>query len=204
MRKEADGSFTGMKTSMFDYSGKWLVAFERYDELLDEFALKWDKKHKKKKLIAMFPLSDPTSAVKRDIFLRALVDKGHCHIQKFVDHLITEGNRIFSGTETADTWSIYSDGLVQYWTPRNMAYLDSIGFGNRLWRAEGETNITNRYNLKVPGNSPEINVGTDNDCFKDFGLGIAQHIALSFLYGNDYKLKFSLATIPMIASTMSR
>ena len=85
--------------------------------------------------------------------------------QKIVDHLIDEGNRIFAGIETADTWCLFGDGLVQYWTPGAMAQLKSRGFGNKLWRSEGDTNINNRYAEKDTGNSPEINAGTDNDAF---------------------------------------
>ena len=77
---------------------------------------------------------------------------------------------------------IYSDGLIQFWTKGNMDYLESIGFGKRLCRAEGETNLGNRYKNKVVGDSPEVNVGTDNDGFKDFGVSMAFHVGLSFLY----------------------
>lgn len=189
---------------MFDYSLKWLVSFERYEELRSELAALWDKKHKREKLSKKFPPGHEDSAAKRYRFITTLVDKGHCHIQKFVDHLIDEGDRIFAGTETADTWCLYGDGLVQYWTPGNMAYLRERGFADRLWRSEGDTNIDNRYAGKVTGNSPEVNVGTDNDAFLDFGNSMRFHVGLSFLYEIGDQRRFSLGTVPDIASTMRR
>lgn len=204
LRKEANGTLVGVKASMFDYSGKWLVSFERYDELLKELADKWDRNHKRDKLAVKFPSSDPQSEQKQALFLRDLVDKKHCHIQKFIDHLIVEGNRMFAGTETADKWCLYGDGLIQYWTKGNMQYLEERGFGQRLWRAEGDTNKGTRYEGKVVGNSPEINVGTDNDGFRDLGKSIAFHVGLSTLFPHDDQKRFSLGTVPDIAKTMKR
>ena len=204
MTKDISGNYIGQRSSMFSYSKLWLVSFERYEELVIEFATKWDATHKKKKLATLFPSTDPDAKQNRDNHVRLLVDKQYMHIKHFDDHLIAEGNRIFAGTETADTWCLYSDGLIQYWTKGNMEYLESKGFGNRLWRAEGETNVDNRYKGKVVGDSPEVNVGTDNDGFKDFGVSMAFHVGLSFLYDVNDERKFSLSTIPAITSTMSR
>ena len=204
LRKEEDGTFTGMKSTMFDYSKKWLVSFEKYKELLLETALEWDRKHKLKKLAVMFPETDPEWEQKRETFLVNLVDKKYMHIKHFDNHLIEEGNRIFSGTEAEDSWCIYSDGLVQYWTKENLAYLESKGFGGRLWRAEGETNAGTRYEGKVTGDSPELNVGTDNNGFKDLGWSMGFHVGLSFLYPTNDDRRFSLSTIDEISSTMSR
>jgi len=189
---------------MFDYSLKWLVSFERYEELRVEQATLWDKKHIRDKLHVKFPPGHEDSADKRYFFISELVDKRHCHIKKFINHLIDEGNRIFAGTETADTWCLYGDGLVQYWTPGNMAYLRERGFADRLWCSEGSTNSDNRYARKVTGNSPEVNVGTDNAGFRDLGNSMRFHVGLSFLYEVGDQRKFSLGTVPNIVSTMKR
>ena len=53
----------------------------------------------------------------------------------------------------------------------------------------------------MAGDSPEVNVGTDNDVFKDFGVIMTFHIGLSFLYAVDDDPKFSLSSIPAIIST---
>ena len=204
LRKEADGSFTGMKTCMFNYSGKWLVSFESYDRLLVELATKWDLNHKRDKLAKKFPPALPDSALKLEAFVHELVCAHNMHIKHFIDHLIVEGNRIFAGTDTSDTWCLYSDGLIQFWTPLTQAYIVSIGFGDRIWRAEGETNRGNRYKRKVTGNSPEVNVGTDNDGFRDLGVSMAFHVGLSFLYKVGDERRFSLGSIPEIAHTMKR
>ena len=48
---------------MFNYSGKWLVSFERYERLLVELATKWDLNHKRDKLAKKFPPALPDSAL---------------------------------------------------------------------------------------------------------------------------------------------
>ena len=73
-----------------------------------------------------------------------------------------------------------------------------------LWRSEGDTNKDNRYAGKVTGNSPELNVGTDNDAFRDFGASMRFHVGLSFLYEVGDHRRFSLGTVSDIASTMKR
>jgi len=118
------------------------------------------------------------------------------------DGATAEGNRIFENTETEKTWCLYGDGLIQFWTKRNIAHCKSIGL--RLWTAESDTNCNNRYKGKVTGNSPEVNVGTDNDGFRDFGASMAFHVGLSLLYEVGDPRRMSLGTMHAADSTMRK
>jgi hypothetical protein len=47
-------------------------------------------------------------------------------IEHLMDHIISEGTRIFSGTKRADTWMIYHDHLKIWWEKQSQNYLKSL------------------------------------------------------------------------------
>ena len=89
-------------------------------------------------------------------------------IKGLIDHVISEGNRIFADTRFATTWWIYHDALPQWWEAAAQAYIASRGFANRQWRARGDTNdkVSAWYRNKLMGDSPEL-MPLDSSLFSD-------------------------------------
>ena len=89
-------------------------------------------------------------------------------IQVLVDHVIAEGNRLFSDTRFAGTWSIYHDALPQWWEQRTQEYIRERGFADRQWRANDDTDllIAGHYRGKLMGDSPEL-MPLDSSLFSD-------------------------------------
>ena len=85
-----------------------------------------------------------------------------------MDHVIAEGNRLFSDTRFAGTWSIYHDALPQWWEQRTQEYIRERGFADRQWRANDDTDllIAGHYRGKLMGDSPEL-MPLDSSLFSD-------------------------------------
>jgi hypothetical protein len=62
----------------------------------------------------------------------------HRSIKDLMDHVISEGNRIWGGTERENTWMIYHDHLTIWWEKDSQDYLKTLpcpieGNPNRTW-----------------------------------------------------------------------
>ena len=126
-----------------------------------------------------------------------------------MDHVITEGNRIWAGTGCEDTWMIYHDHLKIWWEKESQDYLRSLpcpieGNPTRTWydrqiKICGENNakVAKRYRNCLPGDSPELMPCLDCHLFADLQEGAAKNVALTYhikVTDEDSNLKYSFAT----------
>ena len=93
---------------------------------------------------------------------------GVTSIQKLIDHVIDDGNRLFADTRYKNSWVIYHDALPQWWEADAQAHIAKRGFAHRQWRARGATNreVHDRYKDKLMGDSPEL-MPLDSSLFGD-------------------------------------
>jgi hypothetical protein len=125
-----------------------------------------------------------------------------------MDHVISEGSRIWAGTERENTWMIYHDHLTIWWEKDSQAYLKTLpcpipGNPNRTWydrqiKICGENNdkVAKRYKGCLPGDSPEL-MPLDCHLFSDMQEGAAKNVALTYHLkegDEDFPCKYSFAT----------
>ena len=114
-------------------------------------------------------------------------------IQRLVDHVIAEGNRLFEDTRWKTSWKVYHDALPQWWERRTQEYIAERGFKDRQWRANSDTNllIANHYRGKLMGDSPEL-MPLDSSLFSDQIEKVAELVVSTASLPDDEK--YSMAT----------
>jgi hypothetical protein len=137
-------------------------------------------------------------------------------IEHLMDHIISEGTRIFSGTKRADTWMIYHDHLKIWWEKQSQDYLKSLPCPIEGWWHDrqificGKTNnalvVSKSYNNCLPGDNPEL-MPLDCHLFADLQEGAAKNVALTYHISKDDKDfadKYSFATPHQVFSALQR
>ena len=132
-----------------------------------------------------------------------------------VNHIISEGKRIFGTTNRANTWMIYHDALAILWEANTVEYLKSlkcpiVGNPNRTWfdrfiKICGKYNdqVDARYRNCLPGDSPEL-MPLDCHLFADIKEGVARNIALSFWMEKDDPMKYDASTPQKLFQSIQR
>ena len=137
--------------------------------------------------------------------MRAAIGKGENAVMcvtELMDHAISEGNRLFAGTQYADTWILYHDHLSAWWEAEAQAYLDERGFMDRQVRAFGETNVEfSRYHNSLVGNRPEM-MPLDFHLFEDLDYAILQNIVATSSLPAGHEDRYCSGTPRELASAM--
>ena len=136
-----------------------------------------------------------------------------------MNHVIAEGNRVYSNTRREHTWLIYHDHLKIWWEKESQEYLKSLpcpieGNPSRTWydrqiRISGNENnsqVAKRYKNCLPGDSPEL-MPLDNHLFADLQEGAGKNVALSYHIKDgdtDAALKYSFATPRKVYESLQR
>ena len=135
-----------------------------------------------------------------------------------MDHIISEGNRVYKDTGRENTWMIYHDHLKIWWEKESQEYLKSLkcpieGAPSRTWydrqiKICGENNekVVKRYRNGLPGDSPEL-MPLDNHLFGDLQEGAAKNVALTYHLKDgdpDFHLKYSFATPRKVYTSLQR
>ena len=139
-----------------------------------------------------------------EVEVRKEVNKVLCSVNDIIDHVITESTKIYAGTDRADTFFIFHDGLTVWWTIESQDYIESLGFRHRQLCCMGDTNKGNRYENKVVGDSPEICRGLDAYGFADFRRFIERMRALTSSYEMSNPKRFSFGTPTQVWDSMVR
>jgi hypothetical protein len=128
-------------------------------------------------------------------------------ITDMIDHIISEGNRIFHGTAREETWMIYHDHLKILWEKETLDYLKTLKcegsqgqFPGRTWydrliKLEGKYNegISKRYQHKLPGDSPEL-MPLDCHLFADLREGLGRNVAYTYWLEDSVPRKYLALT----------
>jgi hypothetical protein len=125
-------------------------------------------------------------------------------ITELIDHVISESTRLYAGSEHADTFQIFHDGLTAWWEPAAQDYIAKKGFKDRQLRSLGPTNKGTRYEGKLPGDSPEICRGLDSFGFAHLSHSVRLHTALTSILAADDPLRFCMGTPDQVESTLRR
>jgi len=124
MIKNEDDTFTGIKTTPFNYTGRTVLGRKSYRdeinaELLRVIGMKgrWSKYPNGYK--DKYPDSWETEVIK-------VVDRKNCDVSEIMDYCVSEGKRIYQNTEFVDTFMIFHDGLSQWWEKDAQQYLHEV------------------------------------------------------------------------------
>ena len=114
-------------------------------------------------------------------------------ITEIMDHVVAEGNRLFKGTEFENTWKIYHDALPQWWEAGAQEHLARLGFNNRHWWANKETdkNIAKKYWNKIMGDSPNL-MPLDYSLFNNLIEAISMNVVATA--GRSKNMRYSMGT----------
>ena len=140
--------------------------------------------------------------------VRSVLGRGNSPVvcvTDMMDHIISEGDKFYKGTEFENTWIIGHDHLSQWWSKESLAYLHSRGFDEQRYLCcEGETNKGNRhYEGSLVGNRPEL-MPLDSHLNADHERGMKHHIALTSILENDDAKKFKMGTPTECGESMDR
>ena len=110
-----------------------------------------------------------------------------------MDHVISEGNRLFGNTPFVDNQAIYHDALPQWWEKSAQDHILIRGFWHRQWMANDLTNgkIHGRYRNRLMGDSPEL-MPLDSSLFNDLIKGIALNIVATGSIGRGRRYSMGL------------
>lgn len=122
---------------------------------------------------------------------------------KLMDHVIDTSADAYSGTDMADSFVIFHDGLSAWWEVGAQAHMTARGFKHRQIR-NITANIGTRYEAKVVGDSPEICRGLDSHGFADMKAAILKYVSYSSLYEQDDPRRFILGTPEGVLSAIRR
>jgi len=136
-----------------------------------------------------------------------------------MNHVISEGKRVYKNTTREHTWLIYHDHLKIWWEKESQHYLKTLpcpieGNPNRTWQGrqikisgdENNGKVVKRYRDCLPGDSPEL-MPLDNHLFGDLQEGAAKNVALThYIKEGDpnASLKYSFATPRKVYSSLQR
>jgi len=184
MIKNEDDTFTGIKTTPFNYTGRTVLGRKSYrDEINAELLRVIGMKGRWSKYPNGYKDKYPDSW---ETEVKKVVDRKNCDVSEIMDYCVSEGKRIYQNTEFVDTFMIFHDGLSQWWEKDAQQYLhEAHNFKNRQVHCYGQTNMGTRYEGKVVGDSPEICRALDSHGFADFKVSIAYHTALTSVYDNN-------------------
>ena len=89
-------------------------------------------------------------------------------VTDLIDHMITESNKIYAGTDMEDRFLMFHDALAQWNEDEAQLYIKNRypGFENRF-KPMGTTCASTIYHDMVPGNSPKNARGLDSFGFAD-------------------------------------
>ena len=125
-------------------------------------------------------------------------------ITELIDHVISQSKALYAGTEFADSFYIFHDGLTAWWEPSAQAYIASLGFQDRQLRCIDPTNADNRYKGKPVGDSPELCRALDSFGFAYLQSSVRLHSAITSLLPKDHPKRFNMGTPAQVESTLRR
>lgn len=206
-----DGTLTGVKPPIFDYTGKNIVTLKTWNGLMSiEFAQKVNEGEKK----------TPTgreSVWKGGYLKRYGMDEGTKLCSEFVgrknvkvidliDYIWDTAVAHFDGTVYQDCFSIYHDHLVLMWSKEGIDHMKNIGMWDHIIKVSKPNNnaIHARYRNSVPGDSPEMCKGLDCYGFAHSAAAELFHIILTWNLADNDPKKFRVNTPKNVSSTMRR
>ena len=130
--------------------------------------------------------------------------KKYCCITDLMDHLVSESEKVYMGTDMFDKFHIYHDGLRLWWTKSAQNHMRLRNFYHRQIMCVGQTNAGNRYHGKVVGDSPEFCRALDSHGFADLETSLAYHCSLSSNYDRKDPRRFLMGTPAQVWSSMTR
>ena len=101
--------------------------------------------------------------------------------------------RLFEGTIYRDSWIIYHDALSSWWSKGAQRHMEQKGFGDRQVCGLGHTNAGNRYEGKLPGDTPEY-MPLDSNLFADLETAVRFNVAATAHLPSDNPEKFKLGS----------
>jgi hypothetical protein len=131
------------------------------------------------------------------------VNKDWCCITDIMDHVIDESTKAYAGTEHADDFFIFHDGLSAWWEKGAQEHMKERGFEHRQIR-NITANVGNRYAYKIVGDSPEMCRALDSHGFADLKRAIISYASLTSIYDQDDPRRFSLGTPAEILRAIRR
>ena len=205
IRKKEDGTYEGVKAPVFNYTGRQVVSMSGYNtavkqELKRVMELRGVWRTEGYGYQQRYP--DTWEAE-----VRAKVDQKLCNVKDLIDHVITESSAIYEGTEHANTFRIFHDGLSMWWDKDAQDYIRERGFYDRQLKAKDPTNhneLCKRYRNKLTGDSPELCRALDSHGFADLRRSIEFHCCLTSSYAADDGRKFLQGTPAQVFSSMKR
>lgn len=235
-------AFQGSKAEDFDYTGLKMLGKKTFDERFEAELRRVDKyvggvwKNVKRdwktlrlpgRRYEKLYGSEPVEWYERTIprwqyeVIEVLKHKANpvvC-VTEMMEHQVQQGNRMYAGTEFADSWVMLQDGLAQWWEPQSMQFFhDVCKMGeDRYVHMMGETvkHLPKHYQVTIEvdgkkktigkrcGNRPEF-MPLDSHLNADHEEGLRHHVALTSSYANDDSRKFKMGTPKEVADSMSR
>lgn len=202
MVKKEDGNYVGKRAEPFNYTGCKIVSFKDYeaacqacmDHVRKLKSRPWDYEKK-------YGAGTPALAAALRLAVR---QKKMVSVKELIDHCISQSIAMFAGTAHANDFFIFHDALSLWWTPEAQEYIAQLGFKDRQLRSIDPTNVGNRYEGKVPGDSPEFGRGTDSHGFAHMEKGISLMSSITSVLPVGDPHRFDLGTPNALWSTMSR
>ena len=205
-----NGQRRGEFTATFDYTEKKLLSYKLWKQLVRK-EIKKRKTAKKAPWLEFKDHDNPYEARFGENWRDHLTTTPGSLCKKFksthhlIDHLIAEGNKLFAGTDRADTWLIYHDHLKILWEKQTINYMKSLKcptpdnpertWFDRFIKIEGRFNrgLDNRYKNCLPGDSPEL-MPLDCHLFADIKEALARNVAYSFWMPKGDPRKYDAST----------
>ena len=135
--------------------------------------------------------------------VRDAVNKKLCCVTDIMDHVIDESTKAYAGTERADDFHIFHDGLSAWWEKGAQEYMKNRGFEHRQIR-NITANVGTRYANKIVGDSPEMCRALDSHGFADLKRAIFSFASLTSTYPVDDPRRFKLGTPADVLSAIWR
>ena len=194
--KQPDGSYIGVKAKPFNYTGMQVLGIAQFKKEAAAERLR----------AANLPVKPHSYTDQQLVAAKMRVLKRIC-VTELIDHAIDESRRIYAGTEWADSFYIFHDGLTAWWEPEAQAYIAERGFANRQLRCLDPTNATGvakRYKGKLPGDSPEMARALDSYGFAYLSRSVKLHTSLTSVLPVNHPNRFNMGTPKAVWSTLDR
>ena len=126
----------------------------------------------------------------KDHILKSFTD---IYITLIMDHVISEGDRLFAVTTFADNWKICHDAIPKWWEKSSQDHIQMWGFWHQQWMANYLINgkIHVQYRNRLMGDSPEL-IPLDSSLFNDLIEGIALNIVATGSMGSGCRYSMGL------------
>lgn len=125
-------------------------------------------------------------------------------VMDLIDHVITESDAMYAGTEWADSYLLFHDALSLWWTREAQDYIGSRGFSKRQLCCINPTNADTRYEGKLPGDSPEMCRGLDSFGFAHLQRAVTVHTSLTSILPVHDPHRFHTGTVEELWRTIVR